>query len=328
MSTSATDTPPHPDSDPLEPRPVRASAPHAWTEIRVVAPLGWHELVAEALALDECSSVAFGRSSLAAEPVPEDRELVRAFVSSKLDTPELRAKVRVALDALAESTGAEELVGMPLSFKPLPPEDYANSWKKSWKPFRVGRIAVHAPWSRIAPRATDLVMVLEPGATFGSGRHPTTRLCLELLQGVVAPNARVLDAGTGTGILAVAAALLGAGECTGFDIDPHSQPNAEDLARSAGMEARCRFLTGGFERIPEGAFDLVVANIYSDILQAQAGRMRAMLAPGGRWIASGVPTPHDRATRAAFERAGLAIQRHLVRGRWQAYCGVAREQLA
>ncbi|MFN9786049.1 MAG: 50S ribosomal protein L11 methyltransferase [Planctomycetia bacterium] len=328
MSTSATDTPPHPDSDPLEPPAARVSAPQSWTEIRVLAPLGWHELVAEALAFDECSSVAFGRSSLAAEPVPEDREVVRAFVSSKLDTPAFRAKVHAALEALAEASGAEELADLPLEFKPLPPEDYANSWKKSWKPFRVGRIAVHAPWSRIAPRSGDLVMVLEPGATFGSGRHPTTRLCLDLLHGAVAPGARVLDAGTGTGILAVAAALLGAGECTGFDIDPHSQPSAEDLARSAGVEGRCRFLTGGFERIPAGAFDLVVANIYSDILQAQAGRVRSMLAPGGRWIASGVPTPHDRATRAAFERAGLVLERHVARGRWQAYCGVAREPLA
>lgn len=328
MSTSPGADAPHPDSDPFEPRPARVVAPQAWTEIRVLAPLGWHELVAEALAFDECSSVAFGRSSLAADPVPEDREVVRAFVSSKLDTPELRAKVREALDALAEAAGAEELVDMPLLFKPLPPEDYANSWKKSWKPFRVGRIAVHAPWSRIAPRADDLVMVLEPGATFGSGRHPTTRLCLGLLHGRVAPGARVLDAGTGTGILAVAAALLGAGECVGFDIDPHSQQSAEDLARSAGVEARCRFLTGGFERIPEGSFDLVVANIYSDVLQSQAARMRSMLAPGGRWIASGVPTPHDRATRAAFERAGLALEAHLARGRWQAYCGVAGEPLA
>lgn len=301
---------------------------NSWTEIRVVVPEGWQELVAESLALDECTTVAFGRSSLAADPVPDGCELVRTFVSSTLDTPELRAKVRAVLDDLAAATGADELRGLPLLFKPLPPEDYANSWKKSWKPFRVGRVAVLAPWSGDIARPGDLVMRLEPGATFGSGRHPTTRLCMDALQRLVRPGDRVLDAGTGTGILGVTAALCGAGEVHGFDIDPHSKPCADELAREAGVGDRCSFAHGGFEAVPAGLYDVVVANIYSDIIQLHAADLRARLAPGGRFAFSGIPMQHDRATRAAVERAGLAIERHDSLGRWQLYCGRAADKLA
>lgn len=301
---------------------------NSWTEIRVVVPEGWQELVAESLALDECTTVAFGRSSLAADPVPDGCEVVRTFVSSGLDTPELRAKVRGVLDALAETTGADELRDMPLLFKPLPPEDYANSWKQSWKPFRVGRIAVLAPWSTQQPRPGDLVMRLEPGATFGSGRHPTTRLCMDALQRLVRPGDRVLDAGTGTGILGVTAALCGATQVNGFDIDQHSKPCADDLARGAGVAERCNFLHGGFEVVPPGLYDVVVANIYSDIIQLHAAALRALLLPGGRFAFSGVPVQHDRATREAVERAGLVIERHDSLGRWQLYCGRAADKLA
>ena len=296
----------------------------SWTEIRVVVPQGWEELVAEALALDECTTVAFGRSSLAADPVPEGCEMVRTFVSSTLDTPELRQTIRSVLEALADTTGAEELRNLPLLFKPLPPEDYANSWKKSWKPFRVGRIAVLAPWSESRTRPDDLVMRLEPGATFGSGRHPTTRLCMAAVQRYCQPGARVLDAGTGTGILAVTAALCGAREVHGFDIDAHSKPCADDLARSASVAERCTFAHGGFEVAPSGPFDMVVANIYSDIIQLHARALRELLAPQGHFVFSGVPMQHDRATRAAIEKAGLIIQHHDSLGRWQLYCGQAQ----
>ena len=103
------------------------ATPPAWTEVLVLAPLGWSELVAEALALGPCTSVAFGAPSLGSEEPPEGHDYVRTFVAEVEDTPELRARLERALAGLAGRTGAEELAGLAPRFRRLPPEDYASS---------------------------------------------------------------------------------------------------------------------------------------------------------------------------------------------------------
>ena len=294
----------------------------AWTEVRVIAPLGWQELVAEALALGPCTSVAFGRPSLASDPAPEGCEFVRTFFASTEDTPALRARIARELASLAERSGASELAGLAAEFRPLPPEDYATSWKKSWKAFRVGRIAVIAPWSAARPRADDLVLRLEPGGAFGSGRHPTTRACLAAIQRRIVPGSRVLDAGSGSGILSVAAALCGAREAFGFDIDPVAEPYAGALATDNGVAASVRFATGGFELLEgAGTFDAVLANIYADVVQANAARLAVVLRPGGWFAFSGCAADHARATADAIAAAGLALEEQRVRGRWHTFVG-------
>jgi len=295
----------------------------SWTELRVLVPIGWQELVAEALATGPCTSVAFGRPSLASEPAPEGFEYVRTFVASGADTPALRAELRATLDALAERAEAEELHDLVLEFHELPPEDYARSWMKVWKPFRVGRLAVVAPWKESALRASDLRMELEPGGAFGSGRHATTRMCLRVLQQRLRPGARLVDAGSGSGILAVAAAQLGAREAVGFDIDPNARPWAEDLARRNGVDGRARFLTAGFECLPDlGRFDAFLANIYSDLIVEQAGRLREVLVPGGWFAFSGCSEQNAPDARAAIERSGLRLEEVRVRGRWHTFAGI------
>jgi ribosomal protein L11 methyltransferase len=298
------------------------SAP-GWTEIRVLVPIGWQELVAETLAIGPCTSVAFGRPTLASEPEPEGFEYVRTFVASGSDTPALRAEVRASLESLAARAEVEELAGMALEFRELPPEDYARSWRKVWKPFRVGRIAVVAPWWESVLRASDLRLELEPGGAFGSGRHATTRMCLRLLQERLVPGTRLVDAGSGSGILAVAAALLGAREALGFDIDPNAEAWAEDLAQRNGAAARARFRTAGFECLPGlGRFDALVANIYSDVVIEHAPALREALVPGGWFVFSGCAQQHARATRAAIEAAGSKVEEERVRGRWHTFAGI------
>ncbi len=298
------------------------SAP-GWTEIRVLVPNGWEELVAETLNLGPCSSVAFGRPTLASEPAPEGLEYVRTFVASASDTPALRTQVRARLDALALRAEVPELAGLALEFHVLPPEDYARSWMKVWKPFRVGRLAVVAPWRESVLRPTDLRLELEPGGAFGSGRHATTRMCLRVLQERLRPGTRLVDAGSGSGILAVAAALLGAREAIGFDIDPNAQPWADQLARKNAAEGRARFLTAGFECLPGlGRFDALVANIYSDIVIEHAATLREALAPGGWFAFSGCAAQHAEATRTAIQASGLKLGEERVRGRWHTFAGV------
>jgi ribosomal protein L11 methyltransferase len=293
-----------------------------WVEVRVLAPRGWCELVAETLAIGPCTSVAFGRPSLATDAAPQGWDFVRTCVPSRDDTPELRARIGSALARLSEATGAGELAGLAPEFKPLPPEDYATSWKKSWKAFRVGRLCVIAPWSTARPRASDLVMRLEPGGAFGSGRHATTRTCLRLVVERIRGGERVLDAGSGSGILGVAAALCGAREVFGFDLDPNAEPHAVELAEQNGVADRCRFVTAGCEVLGDGAaFDVVLANIYADIIQENAADLRAALARGGWFAFRGCPVHHVDATRAAIESAGLVVEVERVRGRWLTFVG-------
>lgn len=295
-----------------------------WIEVRVVAPVEWLELVGETLACDPCTTVAFGRASLATPEPPEGFDYVRTFYPVIEDSPEVRARIATTLATLAEATGADELRALSVEFKALPPEDYATSWKRSWKAFRVGTIAVIAPWSDSKPRAGDVLMRLEPGGAFGSGRHATTRAMLRALVARGTKDKRVLDAGSGSGILSVASALLGARETLGFDVDKHAQHFARELAQDNAVDARVRFEHGGFEVLAREAvpFDVVLANIYSDVIQLHAADLEKALAPHGWFAFSGCPNHHADATRRAIVAAGLRIESEPVRGRWHTFVGV------
>lgn len=296
------------------------SASLGWIEVRALAPIGWHELVADALTIGPCTSVAFGRPSLATDAPPSGFDFVRTFIPSHADSEELRGEIARSVGGLADRAGAPELAGIALEFRTLPPEDYATSWKKSWKAFRVGRLCVVAPWSAATPRPSDVMMALEPGGAFGSGRHATTRMCLRVIQARVRAGARVLDAGSGSGILAVAAALFGARAADGFDVDPNAQPYAEALAADNGVSARCSFATGGFETI-DGVYDAVIANLYSDLIRSHAHALRDALDSAGWFAFSGCTFEQAEATSSAIRAAGLAIDATLARGRWRTFVG-------
>lgn len=297
--------------------------PIRWTEARVLVPAGWQELVAEHLCTGPCTSAAFGRSSLAADPVPDGFDLVRVFLPDHEDDAATRASIEASLTDLAARTGADELAGLAVEWRELPPEDYANSWKKSWKPFRVGRLCLLPPWDDRAVADRELRLTIEPGAAFGSGRHATTRTCLRALSQRVRGGERVLDAGSGSGVLSVASALLGARSALGFDIDPNSTRIASALAADNGVADRCEFRGGDFSVLAddESGFDVVLANIYSDVVQAHAGDLARRLAPGGWFAFSGCPDRHAAPTRAAIEAAGLRVTEERPRGRWYTFLG-------
>lgn len=291
----------------------------AYTEVQVLAPAGWHELVAEALAVERCTGVAFGPRSLASEPAPEGRTWVRAFFEERGDERALRELLARRLAGLAAAAGAPELEGLAAVFRRLPPEDWAETWRKVWRPMRVGRVAVVSRGWPGALRPDDVRLELEPGAAFGTGRHATTRACLRGLQARMRPGASILDAGCGSGILSVAAALLGAGRVVGFDVDPTAVAHSVDLARENRALDRCTFLCGGFERIPGGGFDGVLANLYSDLVREHARDLAAALAPGGWAVVSGCRSDARDAVRTALDAAGLELQSLETRGRWDAF---------
>ncbi len=295
-----------------------------WTEVKVLVPLGWHELVAETLAVAPCTSVAIGLPSLDQVPPPEGFEVLCTYLPSHLDTRERRRAIEESLRKLAVRAAVPELEGLELQFKALPPEDYATSWRERWRAFRVGHLAVVPPWHPHELNPDDLGLILEPGGAFGSGRHATTRACLLELQVRVRGGERVLDAGSGSGILSVTAALLGASEVLGFDVDASAPVYGESLAFDNEVGNICSFRHGGFEVLGplDVNFDAVLANIYSDVIEDEASNMRARMRPGGWFLFSGCPAQHRESTHAAIEAAGLRIEVERRRGRWHTFAGV------
>jgi ribosomal protein L11 methyltransferase len=302
------------------------SEPVRWTEVRVLVPDGWTELVAQVLSAHADGGVAFGRPSLASDPAPEGFEHVRVFLPDRADGPDRRAAIARDLAHLPEAAGATELAGLRVEFRELLPEDYATSWKKSWKPFRVGRICVVPPGDERTPRPGDLRLWLEPGGAFGSGRHITTRECLRIAQERVRSGQSILDAGSGSGILAVASVLLGADRAFGFDLDPNAQPYAEALALENGVADRCRFVTGGFEELrdAQAPFDGVLANLYADVLCSEMPRLQAALRPGGWFAWSGCEARHATRVLETLSGCDLLLEEMRVRGRWHTFTGSRR----
>lgn len=296
----------------------------SWTEIRVDVPAGWQELVGEALSVGPCSTVVFGTTSVAATPAAEGCIAVRGFLPTADDTPALREELEGRLGELEAAVGDPELSGLAPSYRALPPEDYATSWRKDWKPFRVGRLVLLPPWCEDGPpRTSDIRLTIQPGGSFGSGRHATTRTCLRILDRRIRGGERVLDAGAGSGVLSVGAALLGAKSALGFDIDPASPTSATELAEDNGAADRCTFRRGTFDVLDESetAFDVVLANIYADVLQANAEELFARLAPGGWFCFSGCRIDHKAATLARLAEVGFHLDEEHVCGRWATLVG-------
>jgi ribosomal protein L11 methyltransferase len=184
-------------------------------------------------------------------------------------------------------------------------EDWGESWKKGLGPISVGRVFVRPSWVEAAAPAGSAEVVLDPGMAFGTGTHPTTALCLAALSDLLAarPDASVLDVGTGSGLLAIAARKLGAGRVAGNDNDPV----AVDVARANAARNGVPEIALTVEPVAAvaGPFDLVVANILANTLVELAPEIASQLAPGGAVLLSGILAPQEAEVRAAYLAQGL-----------------------
>jgi ribosomal protein L11 methyltransferase len=194
---------------------------------------------------------------------------------------------------------------------------------------RIGRRLVIRPtWRRHRKLPGDVVLSLDPGMAFGTGLHPTTRLCLAALETLAdegllgrAANtgepARVLDVGCGSGILAIAAGKLGAGKLLGVDTDPIAVESTAANAALNGLTRRIGVRKGSLPT-GEGPFDLVLANLIASLLVQLAVPLRNELAPAGTILASGIFRDREGDVKAAFEGTGLAIRRRWAEEDWVA----------
>ncbi|HXK78234.1 MAG TPA: 50S ribosomal protein L11 methyltransferase [Oscillospiraceae bacterium] len=198
-------------------------------------------------------------------------------------------------------------------------EDWANNWKKYYHAQKIGeKLAVCPSWETYEPSGDEKVIRLDPGMAFGTGTHETTRLCLRLLEECVTEQTRLLDVGTGSGILAVGAALLGVPYALGVDIDPVAVRVAKENAALNGTSGVTEFVCGDLTEKVSGRFEIVTANIVADVIIRLLGTVKEFLLPGGALIVSGIIDTRADETEKASLDAGFRVEKRLTEGGWVA----------
>lgn len=299
----------------------------AWLELSIEADLEAVEAISEIL-----GRVATGGTTvepaydlvdegLGARVDPTRPAVVRGYVPAR-DTSAAEA----AAAEVAEALGHLQAFGLraigDLRTRIVHEEDWATAWKAYFPVLRVGRrIVIRPTWRRHRREAEDVVIAMDPGMAFGTGLHPTTRLCLAALEPLAddgrLAGSRVLDVGCGSGILAIAALRLGAASALGVDTDPIAIESTDANARRNGLVRRTRARLGS---LPSGEppFDVVLANLIAGVLVPLAPMLRDELTSGGTILASGIFIDREAEVRAAFEAAGLVVSHRLVEGDWVA----------
>ncbi len=212
---------------------------------------------------------------------------VQAYLPKDEGLAEKIAGLRAALDMLA-ARGVAIAPGT-VTEREIADEDWAENWKQYFHTVKMGeRLVIQPSWEDYTPAAEEVVLRLDPGAAFGTGTHPTTAMCLRLLEGLVRPDMTVFDVGTGSGVLAIAAKKLGAGDVTAVDYDVTALKVAkENIAQNGLTGAIAVGQSDLWQNVP-GRADLVIANIIADIILRLFDGLDGHLAADGRLLASGI----------------------------------------
>ncbi len=211
-------------------------------------------------------------------------------------------------------------ISYTLSTNGVKEEDWAESWKQYYKPIHLGRVTIVPAWEEYTPSEDEVIVRMDPGMAFGTGTHETTRLVMSLLTEEVKGGERVLDVGTGSGILSICASKLGAKSCHAYDIDPV----AVKVARENVLDNGCDNIVCGVSDLLRGVdtsgggFDLCVANIVADIIIRMAPDIRSCLTPDGRLIVSGIISPRAQEVRDALTLHGMRVVREVQENDWLA----------
>ena len=244
------------------------------------------------------------------KPMPNQRAPAsgQALLVAYFDGRESAESAREAL--------ADELPGATFSIEAVPEQDWSESWKAQIKATTAGRLWVGPPWLEADAPERAIKVVIEPGMAFGTGDHATTHFCLEALDRALADKhgASVLDVGTGSAVLAIAARKLGAGRVVGTDNDPVAIRVAQENAARNGAE-QLELSTSELGAV-EGTFDVVLANILCNTLVDLAPAITAKLAPRGVLVLAGILANQADEVLAAYLPLGVQLRARVLRGEW------------
>ena len=283
-----------------------------WTDIEITVPQAYAG-TAEAIATMVANGGIYIEDYSDLEQQAWEIAHVDLIEQELLDKP--RDVVKVHMYLAPDENPAEvlplfkerlEASGIPyeLATNGVEQEDWQNAWKKYYHAMDIGkRLAIVPGWEQYDTDRTAITM--DPGMAFGTGTHETTALCLEVLDERVRGGERVLDIGTGSGSLAIAALKLGAAAAEGVDIDPMCVRTAGENAARNGVEDRLTVLVGDLSDKASGVYDLITANIVAVAILSLAPHVPALLAPGAVFIASGIIDTRKEEVLAGLRAAGL-----------------------
>ncbi|MBR2850695.1 MAG: 50S ribosomal protein L11 methyltransferase [Clostridia bacterium] len=198
-------------------------------------------------------------------------------------------------------------------------EDWANSWKAYYKPIKIGEKIVIVPaWEKYSASPEEIVVRMDPGMAFGTGTHETTRLVIKLLEKYVKNGARVADVGCGSGILAICASKLGAGECKAYDIDPVAVKVANENIKDSGLTNVTCEVSDLLKQVDRsgGAYDVICANIVADIIIRMMPDVGALMDENSVILASGIIVERSEDVISGFEQHGFKIVERIDENGW------------
>jgi ribosomal protein L11 methyltransferase len=282
-----------------------------WTQVSIVVDGEAAEAVAEALrpfahrgvSLEQTAGDLSPDASL---PVLDEQVTVSIYLPRQEDTPARRRRIEEIIWHLGQ------LYPIPApTFRPLREQDWANAWKQHYAPFRIGRRFLVCPaWQKVLVPPGQILLLMDPGMAFGTGLHPTTRMCLEEVEQRVCDGVSVLDLGTGSGILAIGAALLGASPVLALDNDEVAVQSARRNCGANGVaEAVCVRHGSLADLDPAKTWEVVLVNILAPVIvQMLEEGLSQVVRPGGLLILSGIIDNQAPEVEAAMDRAGIALE--------------------
>lgn len=275
-----------------------------WVELSVETPPEFVEPLTQVFTEHGEGGVAIelpaGHNPDDGESAPDpDRVTVRTYVPHDWRLEQRYSRIDTAVRLVAHVGDISEL-----RVRVVEEQEWADAWKEHFHVLRVGQRAVIVPtWRDYEPLRDDVVISIDPGMAFGTGHHPTTRMCMELLEQYIEPGCRVLDLGCGSGILSILAAKLGASEVLGLEIDSTAAAVAASNVEMNGVQdtVKIQEATLPYPHAPRGNYDLLVANVSAKVITDLAEHIVDVVRSGGRLIFSGIL---DRQRAGVVERMG------------------------
>jgi ribosomal protein L11 methyltransferase len=276
--------------------------PKHFVEVEIIADAGLSEQIVGVL------------SQLGFEGFWEEEPFLRGYISGERWDDAMLDEVRSLVNTIHRSSSS---VVPKVSVKDVAQRNWNEEWERTIQPIHVtDRIVITPTWHRYTPRQHELVLTIDPKMSFGTGYHETTRLVLRMMEQHLRPGSTVLDVGTGTGVLAIAAIKLGAARAVGVDTDEWSYTNARENTILNGVEKDVTIYLGDLASVPVAGFDVIVANIQRSVLEPLLPALIERMNTGGMIILSGLLNGDEQPMRKAISNCGLQVTASLAENEW------------